>query len=62
MYGPEGTIYEGSKFVIEFKIPSEYPFRPPKTLFLTRVYHPNINENGEVSIDILNKPTQHWSP
>ena len=41
--GPTGTVYEGSKFAVEFIMPQDYPFKPPKNRFLTKVYHPNIN-------------------
>ena len=51
--GPEDTPYENGIFKLEVKFPNEYPFRPPKIKFITRVYHPNINNKGEICIDIL---------
>ncbi len=41
--GPPGTPYEGGRFIVDVKIPGEYPFRPPVMKFDTRVWHPNIS-------------------
>lgn len=41
--GPPDTPYEGGTFVIDIKIPSEYPFRPPVMRFVTKIYHPNVS-------------------
>ena len=57
--GPTETPYEGGMFNLKIYFPTDYPFKPPKITFETRIYHPNINSNGEICLDILK--TQ-WSP
>ena len=57
--GPEGTPYEGGIFNLSIKFPDEYPFKPPKIRFTTKIYHPNINKNGGICLDILK---DKWSP
>ena len=57
--GPEGTPFEGGVFSLSIKYPSDYPFKPPKIYFITKIYHPNINRNGGICLDILK---DKWSP
>lgn len=57
--GPPGSPYESGVFWIDITIPEDYPFRPPKVLFMTPIFHPNINSGGLVCMDVLNT---NWSP
>ena len=41
--GPPDTPYSGGQYVVDIKIPIEYPFRPPVMKFDTRLWHPNVS-------------------
>ena len=56
--GPTKSPYEGGVFVLDMVFPNDYPYKPPKVKFLTKIYHPNIS-GQEICLDILK--TQ-WSP
>lgn len=57
--GPSDSPYSGGVFWLDIHFPSQYPFKPPKVRFNTKIYHPNINSNGSICLDILGT---EWSP
>ncbi|XP_068141273.1 uncharacterized protein [Drosophila tropicalis] len=57
--GPKGTPYENGHFRLDWNFPVDYPFSPPKVVFLTKIYHPNIDELGSICMNLL---TEDWSP
>ncbi|CAD5116963.1 unnamed protein product [Dimorphilus gyrociliatus] len=59
LIGPEGTPYQSGTFVLRIQFPMDYPFKPPKIEFKTKIFHPNINESGGICLDILRSS---WSP
>ena len=46
--GPGDTPYEGGLFQAELFLPDEYPMVPPKVLFRTKIFHPNIDKLGKL--------------
>ena len=57
--GPEKSPYEGGVFFLNIVFPKDYPFKPPKVHFQTKIFHPNINAAGTICLDILK---DKWSP
>lgn len=57
--GSEGTPYANGKFHIEVYLDQNYPMAPPKIQFVTKIYHPNIDGIGRVSLEILH---DKWAP
>lgn len=52
--------YNKGAFRIEINFPAEYPFKPPKINFKTKIYHPNIDEKGQVCLPIIS--AENWKP
>lgn len=57
--GPAESPFAGGVFQLIIHFPTDYPFKPPKIAFTTKMYHPNINVAGAICLDILK---DQWSP
>ena len=57
--GPENSPYVDGLFYLKIDFPQDYPFKPPKIYFITKIYHCNINSSGGICLDILK---DQWSP
>lgn len=57
--GPIDSPFAGGIFNLKINFPQKYPFSPPKVKFVTKIYHPNIDNYGSICLDILK---DQWSP
>ena len=57
--GPTATPYEGGIFRVQIKISNYFPNNAPKGIFLTKIFHPNISEQGEICVNTLKRD---WDP
>lgn len=51
--GSAGTVYEGFSYKMSMRFPTDYPFKPPVVKFETPCFHPNVDQYGNVCLDIL---------
>ncbi|XP_039787342.1 probable ubiquitin-conjugating enzyme E2 12 [Panicum virgatum] len=59
--GPDGRPYAGGTFPVDINFVGNYPFKPPKITFKTKVrVPPNISAEGEMTLDIFRD--ESWSP
>ena len=65
MIGPNDTSFAGGLFYLKIKFPKEYPDKGPEVLFVTPIYHVNVNHInqqgcplGHICLSTLN----FWNP
>ncbi|KAL5006020.1 hypothetical protein ScPMuIL_017178 [Solemya velum] len=62
---PEDGFWHGGRFKFNIDVPEEYNIIPPQVICLTRIWHPNITENGEVCLSLLRQnsiDSLGWAP
>ncbi|XP_043549096.1 NEDD8-conjugating enzyme UBE2F isoform X2 [Chiloscyllium plagiosum] len=62
---PDEGYYQGGKFQFETDVPEAYNMVPPKVKCLTRIWHPNITETGEICLSLLREHSidgTGWAP
>eukprot|EP01083_Nonionella_stella_P020094 55717_1 len=53
------SFWFGATYSFKFVIPDNYPFKPPNVTCLQKIYHPNIDVNGPICLNLLKKD---WKP
>ena len=56
---PKSGYWQGAQYTFHVVVPSEYPYKPPRVQLQEKIYHPNIDYEGNVCLDILRK---EWKP
>lgn len=56
--GPVGTVFEGLEYRLILEFPNGYPIIAPRIRFESFCFHPNVDENGNICLDILK---EKWS-
>lgn len=45
----------GGIFRVKLTLGKGFPSEPPKAYFLTKIFHPNVAQNGEICVNTLKK-------
>ncbi|EMR64994.1 NEDD8-conjugating protein ubc12 [Eutypa lata] len=56
---PDEGCYHGGRFTFTFAMNQNYPHEPPKVRCQQTIYHPNIDLEGKVCLNILR---EDWKP
>ena len=59
VFDPDEGMYKGGRFRFDFKINQNFPHDPPKVKCTQKIYHPNIDLEGNVCLNILR---EDWKP
>lgn len=56
---PDDTAWEGGTFKLTLQFTEDYPNKPPVVKFVSKLFHPNVYNDGGICLDILQS---NWSP
>ncbi|CEP00621.1 UBC core domain-containing protein [Plasmodiophora brassicae] len=56
---PDAGYWKGATYTFSFEISDHYPYKAPKVKCLEKIWHPNIDLNGAVCLNILR---ESWRP
>lgn len=62
---PDEGYWQGGRFKFDILVPDDYNIVPPKVTCLTKLWHPNINESGEICLSLLRQNSYDglgWAP
>lgn len=56
---PDEGFYKDGEFIFQFNVENNYPHEPPKVKCKSNIYHPNIDTDGNICLNILR---EEWNP
>jgi len=59
IFGPDDTPWEGGIYNLMLEFSADYPNKAPNVRFVTKMFHPNVYQDGRICLDILQN---QWSP
>lgn len=59
IFGPTDTPFEDGTFHLMLTFSEDYPNKPPIVKFVSKMFHPNVYNDGSICLDILQA---RWSP